>query len=249
MLQEHLALLHRLDTCSLMEDETLCGIAFRLSQHAHALILHHAGRSEAVFAMMQQEAGHTLHVHALTRIPCHTTVRVFHRCRQILTAGASEISRRRSALIPGAPSQEVPHGGAHSIFSSLHRLDFGILLPKGVHTRYENTSQPFLEPHQDESPCRSALLWIPRGGERGLHGLMHRFLAGADHNGRLSAPQRAPARVEDDPLALEDTCSRHETCSHRKAALRSIANGTCNVASHPILPKKRLKRYGCQTSC
>ena len=46
-----------------MQDETLCG-ASGLKEHAHALILHQAGRSEDVFAMLKQEAGHTLHVHA-----------------------------------------------------------------------------------------------------------------------------------------------------------------------------------------
>ena len=96
-------------------------------------------------------------------------------------------------------------------------------------TRYKSG-----EPHQVDSACRSALLWIPRGSEWGLHGLMHRLLARANHNSRLSATQRAPARVENDSLTLEDPCSRHSAHSWRKAALRSVAEGTLYLVRHPV---------------
>ena len=70
--QQHsrISLLHQRDACSLMEDKTVCG-ASGLMEHARALILHQAGCSEYVFALLKQEAGHTLHVHAEARILCH----------------------------------------------------------------------------------------------------------------------------------------------------------------------------------
>lgn len=111
MLQEHLriSLLHQLDNCSQMEDETRCSGASGLMEHAHALILHQAGRSECLCAMLKQEGGPTLHVcmlgHAYaimrkSRLP-HVLVdrEGVRRCHQTLIVGASKMGRRRPTLM------------------------------------------------------------------------------------------------------------------------------------------------------
>ena len=92
------------------------------------------------------------------------------------------------------------------------------------------TCRDFLKPHQVDSLCRSALLWVTGGSEGGLHGLMHRLLAWPDHHSRLSATQRAPARVENDSLALEDTYIRHKASNQRKAALHGVTKGILYTA-------------------